>query len=69
MIATVALSACASSVRIAGSCETLPLREYQHDFVVAFSDQWALLPVGSELDTFLIDSMDLRDAVRACKGD
>ena len=51
-----------------GGCALLPLREYNADFTMRFREEIKNLPPSSAVAGFLVDSVALRDAARACKG-
>lgn len=60
------LTDCASRV---GSCRLLAVRDYDPEFTARFVEEFEKVPEGSPLSIFTIDAVDLRDAVRACKGE
>lgn len=60
------LSACAADT---GDCKFLPLREYNDGFKERFVEELTYTPAESATIEFVADSIQLRDAVRACKGE
>jgi hypothetical protein len=60
------LAACGTDHGSFNGCDLIPLKMYSQDFTNKFADQWKAVREGSELDTYIKDSMDLKDAVRAC---
>lgn len=59
------LSGCAT----AGSCSLLLLREYNAPFTAKLLGELEAAPTGAAWPVFAADSVALRDAVRACRGD
>lgn len=59
-----ALAGCTKPIVV--SCPTV--KEYGPGFVNEFSAQYeTLVPVGTALDTFIIDAVSLRKEARACR--
>lgn len=62
------LAACTSAPP--ASVSVLPaVKEYSCEFTSGFLRQLAEVPAGSPLDVFTTDSVKLRAAVRAARGD
>lgn len=68
IILTAGLTACATSSPVAGSCSLVPLVTYSAEFSAEFLRLWEQVPEGNALDVYIKDSMDLKDAVRDCRG-
>jgi hypothetical protein len=72
IILTLATSGCAiferGNVSSSGSCDLIPLVTYSEEFSAEFLRLWEQVPEGNALDVYLRDSMDLKDAVRDCRG-
>lgn len=64
LISLLFLSGCVTD----GNCKFLPLREYDDGFKRAFAIEVGVIPAESATIQFVADSIQLRDAVRACKG-
>jgi hypothetical protein len=60
------LSACGHDT---GNCRFLPLREYGEGFKETLANELSYAPAESATIVFVADSIQLRDAVRACKGE
>jgi len=52
-----------------GNCKAIPVTEYDFAFVSAFAGEVASIPADAVTVRFIADSIALRDAVRACKGE
>lgn len=50
-----------------GNCKVIPLREYDQSFKINLANEMLVAPEKTK--EFVKDSIALRDAVRACKGD
>ena len=60
------LSGCATP---SGNCSAIPVTEYGDGFKISLALELAPLPEGSATVRFIGDSIALRDAVKACKGE
>ncbi len=65
LMLTPLLSGCLEAVSYNG-CRTLPLIEYPQEGAVVIVQQIQQAP--AELQRFALDAVELRDAVRACRG-
>lgn len=63
-LAMMLLSGCAT---VPGNCSAIPTKDYDMAFTMLFADEYEYVPMGSALDTYILDAMALKDAVRACK--
>jgi hypothetical protein len=63
-LATMFLSGCVT----AGSCESLTVHEYGDLFSMRFAVELSNIPEDSATSQFIVDAVELRDSVRACKG-
>lgn len=52
-----------------GGCDLLPLKSYTPEFNMRLADERAAAPRGAAWRQAVVDYADLRDLVRACKGD
>ena len=59
----------AACVTPAGSSSVPPVAAYSEAFQVEMMEQVRKVPPGSPLDTFIADSIKLRCAVQAARGD
>lgn len=64
VMSLVLLSGCAT----VGNCDSIPLKEYPKEYSLALADELAAAPASARWSHFVVDSIALRDAVRACKG-
>lgn len=64
-LALIFLSACGTKP---GTCDVLPLREYPQAFRDGLASELAGFPDGAPIVQFVGDSLELRAAVRGCKG-
>ena len=51
-----------------GSCSLIQIREYNEEFTAKFRLELNNVADGSAVGQFIVDSVALRDAVRACRG-
>lgn len=62
------LTGCAGAGASSNVCLLLPLREYDPAFTKRFLGELEAAPPGAAWPVFASDSVALRDAVRACRG-
>lgn len=51
---------------VSGSCDSLILRQYDQAYRNRLADE--LLKAGTTLQAFTVDAVELREQVRACRG-
>lgn len=70
MLPALSLTLLAACNSVAGSCDAIPMAEYDEAFKAHFVYEVEQnIPETSATMRFIADSIALRDAVVACKGD
>lgn len=67
ILLTMMLSCLSGCATLSGNCSSLPLVEYPPQFKELLAGE--ILTAGNATKRFVRESINLRDAVRACKGE
>lgn len=69
MLLVAAMSCLMSCALVSGNCKYLMVKPYDQVFTLKLVKEIGATPLDSATRTYLVDQTNLRDQIRACRGD